>query len=117
MDWASRNTGPELAWRSSQECKCANEAKNRSKEEEVEKMSTACGYLSSKKELLRKTGAALKVECLMTGDRCGIFLYRKCKAAGRLHFRRVMLSHKNHLQVVCRMTGKDKPDDIAIVQM
>lgn len=53
VDWASRDTGPEQAWRSSPECKCANEDRHRSKEEEVEKLSTACSYLSWKKELFR----------------------------------------------------------------
>lgn len=66
-----------------------------SKQEDAGKMSRACDHRSWKEEFLQKA-AAQKVECPRTADRClGISGSRKGKAAGRFHFRGVMLLHKN----------------------
>ena len=64
------------------------------KQEGAGKVSRARDRRSRKKEFTRK-GAAQKVGCLRAGDRCfRISGSRKCKAAGRFHFRGVTL-HKN----------------------
>lgn len=80
----------ELMWRSS---RCAGQETRTRKQEGAGKTSSACNHCSWKEFM---PFAAQKVGCLRAGDRCfGISGSRKCKAAGRFHFRGVMLLHEN----------------------